>query len=267
MTAGRAILAPAVALALSACGGMPAAPEATPSGAVPAVAARPALVASPASDPPAIPAGEPSGAEDGDQARAVVRRYFALIEAGKPTEAWTLWDDEGRASGMNREAFVRSFEPYASYRAEVGATGRIDAGAGQRYVTLPVRVTGTLREGGEPFALGGEVTLHRAGAIDGTTAEQRSWRLHTAALTTRPATPDKITATYRCVDGSRLSVVFDNRADTATVTRDGDAGGILKGQRPASGIWYRAEGLELRGKGRDAIFTRPEQPPVACRAS
>ena len=55
-------------------------------------------------------------------------RYFALIAAGNYGQAWALWDDDGRASGMTRRQFADSFAKYAEYHAEVGAPGRVDAG-------------------------------------------------------------------------------------------------------------------------------------------
>lgn len=68
------------------------------------------------------------------------------------------------------------FTRYARYHAVVGAPGRIDAGAGQRYIEVPVTLTGTLRSGAA-FREKAVVVLHRAGDIDGATAEQKSWRI------------------------------------------------------------------------------------------
>lgn len=132
--------------------------------------------------PPAGTVAEPT-AED---AARVLRDYFAAIGDRRYGDAWRLWGGGGQASGLSQTAFARSFAEYADYRAAIGAPGRIDAGAGQRYIQIPVRVTGRRRDG-TPISLAGPVTLHRTGDIDGATAEQRAWRISDSSLTPRPA--------------------------------------------------------------------------------
>lgn len=85
-----------------------------------------------------------------------------------------------------------------------------------------------------------------------------------AATTYRP--PAFVEAQYRCEGGSPLAVRFDNRADSATATRDGRSV-VLRGQRPASGIWYAGEGYVLRGKGDRARFEQPDGTATECRAT
>jgi membrane-bound inhibitor of C-type lysozyme len=265
----------------------------------------PAPVASP-SPPPLQPPGpgEPGGlADDGtpvseapftaDSAQGaanVVQTYFALIEAGKYRQAWALWGDGGKASGMSADAFAASFAKYAEYHANIGAPGRIDAGAGQRYVTVPVQAYGRLRDGGRPFNLRGDVTLHRTADIDGATAEDKTWRIATSALKPSPApaggdaddtTPpplepidsgpgDDIPATasadYRCADGYAFHIAFDNRANTGTVSVRGKQLVVLDAQRAGSGIWYAGTGYNLRGKGDEADFIRPGATATHCTA-
>lgn len=136
--------------------------------------------------PAAIPA--PVATEAGPQeAVAVLNRYFAAIGSRRYDDAYRLWNGRGEASGMSVKAFADSFAKYADYRATIGTPGRIDAGAGQRYIEIPVRVTGRLRDG-TPVSMAGPVTLHRTGDIDGATAEQRSWRIQNSGLKPRLAT-------------------------------------------------------------------------------
>lgn len=200
-----------------------------------------------------------------DDARSVVSTYFDALSAGRYDEAFALWEPE--AAGMDAKAFAASFARYRSYKADIGVPGRVDAGAGQRYVTVPVRVTAVMADDGETVTMVGPVTLHRTGAIDGSTAAQRRWRIRDTALKPRPdgaaASPS---ADYACEDGPDFIASFDNDADTATVTLAGEEPVVLAGQRPASGIWYAGDGWELRGKGREAILTRPGEPPVDCTA-
>lgn len=140
------------------------------------VAARVTPTALPSAAP--VPAPSPDSAE---AAAAVVRDHYALIAARNYAGARRLW--EPAASGAP-DAFARDFARYAVYRATVGAPGRIDAGAGQRYVEVPVTVAARRVDGGD-VALAGSVILHRAADIDGATPAQRRWRIRSADL--RPA--------------------------------------------------------------------------------
>jgi len=121
---------------------------------------------------------------DANRAIDVVRAYFAAIAAGRYRDAWAAWEGGGAASGLSAEAFSAGFAHYASYRATLGPPGQVDAGAGQRFVTVPMTVAGT-RDDGTPFALAGTVTLHRTADIDGATDLQKSWHLQQVDL--RPA--------------------------------------------------------------------------------
>jgi len=195
----------ALALLLAGCGGgEPAENVAMPNTAAPADPVPAAGAPTPVTPATTLPAGEgipgvsapppaPSStsgnavAEPGaDDAVQVLRTYFAAIGDRRYGDAWRLWGDSGQASGMTQAAFAQSFAKYAEYRATIGAPGRIDAGAGQRYIQIPVRVTGKLTDG-TPVSMAGPVTLHRTGNIDGATAEQRSWRLSDSGLKPRPA--------------------------------------------------------------------------------
>jgi hypothetical protein len=161
----------------------PAATEAVPTPA-PTGTTVPTPAPSPTPTPsPSTPVAEgPIEAGSAQDAANVVQTYFALLEAGKYGQAYRLW--QPAAVGMNRAAFARSFAKYAEYHAEVGAPGRVDAGAGQRYVTVPAQVYGRLKSGG-PFRMRGDVTLHRTGDIDGASAAQRRWRIRDTILKPR----------------------------------------------------------------------------------
>ncbi|MDP5279385.1 MliC family protein [Sphingomonas sp. DG1-23] len=220
------------------------------------------------------PVSEAPFSEDSAQGAAnVVQTYYALLEAGKYGQAYRLW--EPGAAGMDARAFAASFDRYSEYHANIGAPGRVDAGAGQRYVAVPVQVYGRLKAGAREFNMRGSVTLHRAGNVDGASAGQRRWRIRSSDVKPRPgeAVPspqptedNRSTARYRCMDGSRLVARFDPDKDRVTVSRGGKALATLRGQRVASGIHYAAGGYELRGKGSDISFTAPGLPPVACTA-
>ncbi len=69
--------------------------------------------------------------------------------------------------------------------------------------------------------------------------------------TTTTATTDdinKVTSTDK--DGKNLDVVYNNSKGTATVKYDGQDIELTQ-QQAASGIWYKNDQYELRGKGND----------------
>jgi len=51
-------------------------------------------------------------------------------------------------------------------------------------------------------------------------------------------------------DGKKLDVTFNNTKNTATLVFNGETI-ELEGQKPASGIWYKNDHYELRGKGNE----------------
>lgn len=118
----------------------------------------------------------------------VVQTYYALIGEGKYADAWKLWGDGGKASNQSADAFAASFAKYSEYHANIGAPGREDAGAGQRYITVPVQAYARLKDGKAAYWLG-SVVLHRTGDIDGATAEDKMWRIKSIDL--KPAPPGK----------------------------------------------------------------------------
>ena len=226
------------------------------------------------------PVSEAPFAPDSAQGAAnVVQTYYAHLEQGDFRKAWSLWAGNGEASGMTAQDFAASFGKYSEYHANIGAPGEIDAGAGQRYVTVPVQVYGRLKAGNKPVYMLGTITLQRT-VVDGASAEQRSWRIRSTDIKPRPgeaapgpvAAPSPATvdnrssARYRCMDGSRIVADFDPDNRTVTVSRAGKKLATLTQQRVASGISYASRGYELSGKGDDMTFTAPGQPPLPCTA-
>src|SRR5690606_533789 len=96
--------------------------------------------------------------------------------------AYGLWRNDGEASGQTYDEFVEGFAETASISWEIGEPGRIDAGAGQRYIEIPVRITARTTSG-ESQRFEGTYVLHHTAAIDGATPEQLLWRLHSAEVT------------------------------------------------------------------------------------
>lgn len=138
---------------------------------------------------PEAPVDETPAAEDAvvaedepgaPEAVAVVRDYYAAINARNYSRAYNLWSDGGRSAGQSPEQFANGFADTSGVSVEVLRTGTIGAAAGSRYIEVPVTLT-TTHDDGTVQRFVGAYTLRRA-VVDGATPEQRAWRIASADL-------------------------------------------------------------------------------------
>jgi hypothetical protein len=106
---------------------------------------------------------------------------------------------------------------------------------------------------------------------DGDSVRERAQEAQTARRRTGAEAQDRalnrvIRTVYLCNNSERLSVDFDNPRQMATVRNSSGEAVDLYQERAADGIWYRASGYELRGKGVMATWTSDGRPPTDCRA-
>jgi hypothetical protein len=135
---------------------------------------------------PAAPAPAANAVEPGPgDAAQLVRDYYAAIAARDYGRAYALWSDNGAASQQSPGQFANGFADTTDVDVQVGTPGAEDAGAGQRYIEIPVTVAATHADGSRHRYVGSYV-LHRT-VVDGASAEQRAWRISSAKL--REATP------------------------------------------------------------------------------
>lgn len=134
----------------------------------------------PGGAPAADNAGAASTEPTAEDAAAVIRDYYGSIDSRSYARAYTLWSNGGQASNQTPQQFADGFANTARVSVEVGAPGNEDAGAGQRYIQVPVTITATQTDG-IVRRYDGTYTLHRT-VVDGATAEQRAWRIHSADL-------------------------------------------------------------------------------------
>lgn len=89
----------------------------------------------------------------------------------------------------------------------------------------------------------------------------------TACQTPCPA-PDTgpISMSFRCEDGSVLAVTFTRSPDSARILQEGYAPLDLPVRVSGSGFRYADNGAELRGRGREAQWTRPGAAETLCTA-
>ena len=67
---------------------------------------------------------------------------------------------------------------------------------------------------------------------------------------------DIVTSSLKNSEGQKLDMTFNNTTNEAKVYLDGGEEIELVGQKPASGIWYKNDQYELRGKGEDVELTK-----------
>ena len=128
------------------------------------------------------PGNEPAfESEPGPQdAVAVVRDYYAAINAGNFDGASALWSDGGKSSGQSLQQFANGFTDTTGVSVQIKEPGRVDAAAGSRFIEVPVAIDAKQRDGSVRQYVGAYV-LRRA-VVDGASTEQRQWRIASADL-------------------------------------------------------------------------------------
>lgn len=125
---------------------------------------------------------DPKSAQGAGQ---VLQRFGGLLEQHKFGDAYRLWSEDGRASGLTEAQFGAAYDKYAEIHSEVGAPGDAEGAAGSIYVDIPFRMYGKLKSG-EPFNQAGSVTLRRVNDVPGSTEDQRRWHIYKSDLAPRP---------------------------------------------------------------------------------
>lgn len=126
-------------------------------------------------------AAHAQGADSPAAARGVVETYYAAIERGNFKGAYALWDKGGKASGKSYASFRQGFAATAHTRVVTGTPRDADAGMSQRWITVPVDVYATLKNGQRQH-FRGTYTLHRV--VEGVSANPADsrWHLYNAKL-------------------------------------------------------------------------------------
>lgn len=115
-----------------------------------------------------------------EDALAVVRDYYAAINARRYDQAYAFWAGDGSSSRQTSQQFANGFANTVSVAVEIQPPGEVDAAAGSRYIEIPVAISAT-RSDGSVHKYVGAYTLRRA-MVDGATEAQRAWHLASADL-------------------------------------------------------------------------------------
>lgn len=125
---------------------------------------------------PALSAPEPSP----EEAAAVIRTYYAAINALDYSRAYALWSDGGRASGQSPDQFAAGFGNTSVVMVDIGAPGAVEGAAGARFIQIPVSLRAQQTDGSSR-RFEGHYVLRRA-MVDGASDVQRQWRIASADL-------------------------------------------------------------------------------------
>lgn len=115
-----------------------------------------------------------------EEATAVIRTYYAAINAVDYARAYALWSDGGRASGQSPEQFAAGFGDTSVVMVDIGVPGAVGAAAGSRYIEIPVSLRAQQTDGSSR-RFEGRYVLRRA-MVDGASDAQRAWRIASADL-------------------------------------------------------------------------------------
>ncbi|WP_027126536.1 MliC family protein [Gelidibacter mesophilus] len=73
--------------------------------------------------------------------------------------------------------------------------------------------------------------------------------------TTETVADDIVKSTSTDKNGKTLDIIYNNTKGTATITYNGETIDLIQ-EKSASGIWYKNENYELRGKGNDIQLSK-----------
>ena len=111
---------------------------------------------------------------------AVVRRYYAAINAHDYDTAWAQWGGNGQ-QGQTRARFEAGFAHTRETSITIGELQPGDAGAGSLFQPVPVTVEATLDDGTRQ-RFRGIYVVRRVNDVDGASAAQLRWHLGSAQL-------------------------------------------------------------------------------------
>jgi hypothetical protein len=114
-------------------------------------------------------------------ASRVLRGYYAALDARQYEVAYAYWESGGAASGQTFEEFSAGFAETERVAVELGEPGRIGAAAGSVYISIPVIITATQKDG-SVREFSGSYTLRRTNNVDGSSAWDRAWHLYQAQI-------------------------------------------------------------------------------------
>jgi hypothetical protein len=176
----RALVPSMIVAALAACGTRPPAEDAARDSTARAAASAPSPATSPTDG-----SARDDARSAADGALAVLRDYYAAIDARDFARAYAAWGDDGPPGRPTLATFAAGYARTDSVRLSAGPPGRVEGAAGSRYVAIPVTVR-AFERGGRETTYTGSYTLRRS-VVPGASAASARWHLYRAELGARAA--------------------------------------------------------------------------------
>lgn len=128
--------------------------------------------------PPHMDLDAPPPAGDTTVQGAVRRalEYCDALATRRFGDAYSLWSDSGRASGMSLDQFTAKFADTNVSDCQLGDVGPPEGAAGSIYVEVPAVMRGSDATG-QPMRIEGSIVLRRVNDVPGSTGEQRRWHI------------------------------------------------------------------------------------------
>jgi len=143
----------------------------------------PALPRSPhaAAPGPCRPYGRCDQTIDTSHAAKIVQDYYRALDSRDYRTAYAKWSNNGAASGVNFNTFVRSFAQVRSTSVDIFNISQPDGSTKKQFVTLTVSVDTVLKNGAKQRHTG-TYTLRRINDVPDSTLGQRQWHIYSADL-------------------------------------------------------------------------------------
>lgn len=113
-------------------------------------------------------------------ALAVLRAYYAAVNAHDYARAYAAWGPSGPPGRPTLEAFAAGYQDTDSVQLELGPPGRLEGAAGSRYVSVPIELR-AFTSGNPPTHYTGSYTVRRS-VVPGADSASRRWHLYRATL-------------------------------------------------------------------------------------
>jgi hypothetical protein len=115
-----------------------------------------------------------------EAAAAVVKRYYAALDARDYDTAWAQWGEDGPPN-QSRDKFAEGYARTRSTRVTIEALEPGEGAAGSIYQTVPVTVDAALADGTHQRFTGSYV-VRRVNGVDGASPAQLRWHIDSAKL-------------------------------------------------------------------------------------
>lgn len=111
------------------------------------------------------------------EARSVVERYFAAVNAKDFRTAHALWGNNGKDSGGSADDLARAITIYSRYEPEVGKPTDVRVRDGMQYILVSAKLFVENRKTGNTASRDGNVMLRRSINSNDADPAKREWRI------------------------------------------------------------------------------------------